>query len=158
MKTRASALLVVMTAMTGLTLLLTAWWQAVGWASDLVLVRQRSMCQFYCAEVVLNYGLAWVKKEFDHVTKVLTTAKQMVRLDAGKIELKPCGAVACLVAIDRVPRDERADVVRVTVTMSAAGKMVASHRCLVERETIVGVQGQKEHRFVVHHFSFGGFG
>lgn len=156
-----SALLIVMTVMTGLTFLLTAWWQAAGWAGDLALVRQRYMNQFYSTEVVLNYGLAWVKKEFEVVVATLAKTKQSLTMDGGTVSLDHGGVGRCTLTIEFVPGDAPSDhpqVVRVTATMVVDGKPVACHRCLLEREVVDGGQGpagqgKKEQRFVVHHWS-----
>lgn len=163
---QASALLVVMTALTGLTVLLTTWWQAAGWASDLVLVRQQCISRFYSTEVVLNYGLAWVKKSFDRVITDLdrsvgdrarTKKARSMTVDGGTVNLGPGQpAGVSTLTIDRAPNDERPEVVRVTATVMVDGRVVTCHRCLLERETVGSAPGQnkKEYRFVVHHFSF----
>jgi len=155
-KNKASALLVVMTVMAGLTLLLISWWQAVGWAGDLVLVRQRYISRFYATEIVLNYGVAWTKKEFDSVTKSLVAKPKVAKsgtpiiLDGGTVNLGSGGVGKCILTIDRVPgdRDDHSNVVRVAATMVVDNKIVACHRCLLEHDL-------KEQRFVVSHFSFG---
>lgn len=152
-KASGSALLVVMTVMTGLTLLLTSWWQVVGWTGDLVLVRQRYITRFYATEIVLNYGVAWVKKEFDSVIKSLVAVPQKpMTLEGGIVNVGE-GTGRGTIVIDRVPGDHEVHlkVVRVTATIVIDEKIVSCHRCLVQRD-VCDLKGK---RFVVSHFKPG---
>lgn len=149
-----SALLVVLTVMTGLMLLMTSWWQAVGWAEDVAIVRQRYIARFYATEVVLNYGVRLVKKEFAYVTRMLTITtgkkKFSLQLDGGVVQLDAGERGKGTVIIDRVvgDRDTLPHRVMVTALIAVDDKIISRHRCLVQYEG-------KGHDFVVSHFSFG---
>lgn len=156
MRRGAFALLVVMTVMTGLSLLLASWWQAAGWAGDLVLVRQQAISRFYLTEVVLNYGVAWVKKEFKSVAATLASAPDRpVVMDGGVVNLGSNVVGKCTVTIEALA-DKNPDVVRVAATIFVDGRgtrpLVTCHRCLVERQEVTRDR-KKEQRFVVHHWS-----
>ncbi len=146
---QGSALLVVMSVMTGLTLLLTSLWQAAGWTGDLVLVRQRYIAKFYATEVMRNYAVTWVKKEFDQVSAQLDKTKQPLIMDGGTISFGLKQEYKCTLVVDKIPGDNQANIVRIVVFLMLDGKKVACHRCLLEEELIAGVP-----RFTVHHVSF----
>ncbi len=148
-RAQASALLMVMTVMTGLTLLLTCWWQAAGWTGDLGLVRQRYITRFYATEVVRNYAVAWAKKSFDQIISQQKKTKEPMIIDGGVIAFGLGQEGKCTLLVDQVPGNDQASIVRVTVTVMVDGKVGACHRCLVERETIDGAP-----RFMVHHVAF----
>jgi hypothetical protein len=149
MKRHGSALLVVMAVMTGLSSLLTCWWQAVGWAGDLVLIRQQALTQFYATEMVRAAAVAWLKRSFDQVTTDLAKTKQPLTMDGGTVNLGPRSVGQCTVVIDRLPNDDQTMVVRVMVTVVVDGHQVMCHRCLVEQAAVAGAP-----RFVVHHVAF----
>lgn len=149
MKNKASALLVVMAVMTGFTLLMTSWWQMVGWAGDLALMRQQVITRFYATEMVRNLAVAWVKKSFDQVLSTLTKAGKPMTMDGGMVMLGLATAGRCTLILDRLSVKDQDTVVRVTLTMVLDGQVVACHRCLVERMEVGGAP-----RFVVHHVAF----
>lgn len=150
----ASALLVVLTVLTGLTILLTSWWQTAGWACDLAIVRQRAIANFYATEIVRAYGVAWTKKEFNGICSFLARfPKQPLHLAGGSFQLVD-GVGEGAIIIDRVPgdRDQVPHVVRLTAIMNLNQKGVACHRCIIQDKTN---QETKERRFVVSHCAFG---
>lgn len=134
MNNKASALLVVMAVMTGFTVLMTSWWQMVGWAGDLALMRQQALTQFYATEAVRNLAVAWVQKSFDQVLLTVTKTQQPITMDGGAVALGAGKTGQFSLVIDKLVGKNQDALVRVTVRMIVDGRVVACHRCLVERE------------------------
>lgn len=166
----ASAIFIVLVVLTGFSLLLTGWWQTVGLTNDLILVRQRAINRFYRTEVLLNYGIAWAKKNFDKILAELKKTGRSEIIDGGTVMLEPGVVGKGAIVFDCLPRPaihaKGGSVIRVAAMISIgsavpvnlvaekAGTMQGlRHQCLLEREAING-SGKKEFRFVVHHFSF----
>ncbi len=144
-----SALLLVMVSMSWFMLLLTGWWQAVGWNDDLALVRQQSIVRFYATEVVRNYAVAWIKQTFKQIKSDLIKINKPLILDIGKINL--CSGQNCngRLIVDHIPRDKLMNIIRLTTTLMLDGKKITCHRCLIEHTRLSG-----EQRFIVHHVAF----
>lgn len=149
MKKQASALLVVMVVMTGFTVLLTSWWQMVGWSGDLALVRQRYVTQFYATELVRNLVVAWVKKSFDNVIGQHRKTRRPVTVDGGVMSLDAHTNGRFSIVIDQAPGDDHYNMVRVMVSMTIDGQVVTCHRCLVEQKMMRGAP-----QYMAHHVAF----